>query len=127
MLQNNINVSGSTIGVLGLTFKENCPDIRNSKIFDVVQELKSWGVKVIAVDPWADHKDVEETYGITLGKMSVDCVDSLIVAVGHKEFRELKPEELRSYCKGSSPILADVKSLYNRESLTDLGFSVFRL
>ena len=127
MLQNNINVSGSTVGVLGLTFKENCPDIRNSKIFDLVKELESWGVNVIAVDPWADPSEVETIYGVTLGEMSFDSVDSLIVAVGHKEFRDLKPEELKSYCRGSSPVLADVKSLYSREDLSNHGFSVFRL
>jgi UDP-N-acetyl-D-galactosamine dehydrogenase len=99
MLQNNIDVSSSTVGVLGLTFKENCPDIRNSKIIDVVNELKSWGVNVIAVDPWADPNEVKSVHGITLEKIKSNSVDSLIVAVGHKEFRDLKPKELRSYCK----------------------------
>ena len=127
MLQNNINVSGSTVGVLGLTFKENCPDIRNSKIFDLVSELESWGVNVVAVDPWADPSEVKTIYGVTLGEMSVDSVDSLIVAVGHKEFRDLRPEELKSYCKGPLPVLADVKSLYSKDDLSDHGFSVFRL
>lgn len=127
MLQNNINVSGSTVGVLGLTFKENCPDIRNSKIFDLVSELESWGVKVIADDPWADPSEVKKIYGVTLSEVNIDSVDSLIVAVGHKEFRDLKPTELRSYCKGASPVLADIKSLYNRDDLSDQGFSVFRL
>jgi UDP-N-acetyl-D-galactosamine dehydrogenase len=120
-------VSGSTVGVLGLTFKENCPDIRNSKIFDLVSELESWGVKVIADDPWADPSEVKKIYGVTLSEVNIDSVDSLIVAVGHKEFRDLKPTELRSYCKGASPVLADIKSLYNRDDLSDQGFSVFRL
>ena len=127
MLQNNINVPGSTVGVMGLTFKENCPDIRNSKIFDVVHELASWGVNVIAVDPWADEREVKTIYGVELGEISVESVDSLIVAVGHHQFRNLTPKELKSYCKGSSPVLADVKSLYNKEDLTNHGFTVFRL
>jgi len=128
MLINGIDVTKSTVGVLGITFKENCPDVRNSKITNVVSELKNWGVNVVVVDSWADPLEVERTYGIKLGEISADQqVDSLIVAVGHDEFRDLSPEALRSFCKGSRPILADVKSLYERTALIDLGFSVFRL
>ena len=128
MLVNNIDVTKSTVGVLGITFKENCPDVRNSKIIHVVSELKNWGVNVIVVDPWADPEVVEQSYGITLGKIdSNHQVDSLIVAVGHNEFRDLDPEKLRSFCKGTSPVLADVKSIYDRNALGDQGFSVFRL
>jgi UDP-N-acetyl-D-galactosamine dehydrogenase len=128
MLLNGIDVTKSTVGVLGITFKENCPDVRNSKITDVVSELKNWGVNVVVADPWADPLDVDRSYGITLGKVdSNHQVDSLIVAVGHNEFRDLDPEVLRSYCKGSAPVLADVKSLYDRNALGKQGFSVFRL
>lgn len=128
MLVNGIDVTKSTVGVLGITFKENCPDVRNSKIIDVVSELKNWGVNVVVVDPWADPVDVEQSYGIALGKVdSNHQVDSLIVAVGHDEFRDLGPEGLRSFCKGFAPVLADVKSLYDRNTLSEQGFSVFRL
>ena len=128
MLVNGIDVTKSTVGVLGITFKENCPDVRNSKITDVVSELKNWGVNVVVADPWADPIEVERTYGITLAKVdSEHQVDSLIVAVGHDQFRDLDKEALRSLCRGSAPVLADVKSLYDRDSLKELGFSVFRL
>ena len=128
MLINRIDVTKSTVGVLGITFKENCPDIRNSKITDVVSELKNWGVKVVVADPWADPVDVERSYGITLGEINGNQqVDSLIVAVGHEEFRDLTSEDLRSFCKGSAPVLADVKSLFDRKALAAQGFSVFRL
>ena len=128
MLINGLDVTKSTVGVLGITFKENCPDIRNSKIIDVVSELKNWGVNVVVVDSWADPLEIEKTYDISLGDISADQqVDSLIVAVGHDEFRDLAPETLRSYCRGSRPILADVKSIYDRDSLIEYGFSVFRL
>ncbi len=128
MLNNNIDVTNSTVGVLGITFKENCPDIRNSKIIDVVSELKNWGVNVVVTDPWVDPEYVERSYGITLGKVDNNHqVDSLIVAVGHSEFRNLDPEVLRSFCKGSAPVLADVKSLYDKKALSEQGFSVFRL
>lgn len=128
MLLNDIDVTKSTVGVLGITFKENCPDVRNSKIIDVVSELKNWGVNVVVVDPLADPIEVERTYGITLGKVdSNHQVESLIVAVGHNEFRDLNPESLRAFCSGSAPVLADVKSLYDRNALGEQGFSVFRL
>jgi UDP-N-acetyl-D-glucosamine/UDP-N-acetyl-D-galactosamine dehydrogenase len=128
MLINGIDVTKSTVGVLGITFKENCPDVRNSKITHVVSELKNWGVNVVVADPWADPVDVERSYGVTLGKVDNNHqVDSLIVAVGHNEFRDLDPEVLRSFCKGSAPVLADVKSLYDRNVLGEQGFSVFRL
>ena len=128
MLINGIDVTNSTVGVLGITFKENCPDIRNSKITDVIYELRNWGVNVVVDDPWADALDVDRIYGISLGKVdSNHQVDSLIVAVGHNEFRGLDPEELRALCKGSAPVLADVKSLYDRHALGEQGFSVFRL
>jgi UDP-N-acetyl-D-galactosamine dehydrogenase len=128
MLINGIDVTKCTVGVLGITFKENCPDVRNSKITDVVSELKNWGVNVVVTDPWADPLDVDRTYGVTLGKIdSNHQVDSLIVAVGHNEFRDLDPAVLRSFCKGSAPVLADVKSLYDRNALGEQGFTVFRL
>lgn len=128
MLVNGIDVTKSTVGVLGITFKENCPDVRNSKITDVVYELKNWGVNVVVVDPWADPIEVERTYGIALGKVDKNHqVDSLIVAVGHDEYRDLDTETLRSLCRGSAPVLADVKSLYDRRALREKGFSVFRL
>jgi UDP-N-acetyl-D-galactosamine dehydrogenase len=128
MIKNGIDIANSTVGVMGITFKENCPDVRNSKIIDVVSELKNWGTKVVVVDTWADPLEVERTYGISLGEISADQqVDSLIVAVSHDEFRNLSPEMLRSFCRGSQPILADVKSIYERTALIDFGFSVFRL
>ena len=128
MLLNHIDLTNCTVGVLGITFKENCPDVRNSKIIDVVSELKNWGIKVVVVDPWADPIEVKKTFGISLGKVDIEHqVDSLIVAVGHDEFRDLDATSLRALCKGSSPVLADVKSIYNRDNLIDKGFSVFRL
>ena len=128
MIVNGIEIKNSTIGVMGITFKENCPDVRNTKIADVVYELRNWGVNVVVVDPWANQSELQETYDISLGEINENKkVDSLIVAVGHNEFRSKSPEELRSFCKGSNPILADVKSIYKKEDLISQGFSVFRL
>ena len=128
MIVNGIEIKNSTIGVMGITFKENCPDVRNSKIADVVYELRNWGANVVVVDPWANQSELQEIYDISLGEINENKkVDSLIVAVGHDEFRSKSPEELRSFCKGSNPVLADVKSIYKKEDLISQGFSVFRL
>jgi UDP-N-acetyl-D-galactosamine dehydrogenase len=128
MLCNGIDVTKSTVGVMGLTFKENCPDIRNSKVIDVITELKNWNINVVVVDPWADPEEVEAVYGVSLDNITVARkVDSLIIAVGHREFRDLSPGQLRGFCKGNAPVLADVKSLYDRSALGAQGFTVFRL
>lgn len=128
MVKNGIDVTTATVGILGVTFKENCPDIRNSKIADVIQEFKQWGVRVVVCDPWADAKEVKDEYGIELGLVNADYpVDSVVVAVGHNEFRHLSAQELRGYVRGEKPVLADVKSLFNRSEMTEQGFTVFRL
>ena len=128
MIQNGIDIKKSTVGVMGITFKENCPDIRNTKIADIVYELRNWGVSVVVVDPWANQKELQEIYDIKLGEINnINQVDSLIVAVGHNEFRSKSSENLKSLCKGPNPVLADVKSIYKKEDLLAQGFSVFRL
>ena len=128
MLKNGIDVARSTVGVMGITFKENCPDIRNSKVADLVKELQNWGVNVVVADPWADAAEVQHEYGIALGTISpAQPVDSLVVAVGHNQFRDLTPAELAACIKpGVSGVLADLKSLYNRHDLAATGFDVFR-
>ena len=128
MINNGIEIKNSTVGLMGITFKENCPDVRNSKIIDVLNELKNWGANVIVVDPWADQSKLQKENQIKLGIIdNKNKVDSLIVAVGHNQFRSLSAKELRSYCNGSKPVIADVKSIYKKEELTKEGFSVFRL
>jgi len=128
MLQNGIDVARSRVGVMGITFKENCPDIRNSKVADLVKELQSWGVTVVVTDPWADAAEVKHEYGIELGEVSAqNPVDSLVIAVGHQEFRALTPETLKSYCTNDhKPVAADLKTLYDRHSMAQAGFTVFR-
>jgi UDP-N-acetyl-D-galactosamine dehydrogenase len=128
MLQNGIDVARSKVGVMGITFKENCPDIRNSKVADLVEELQGWGVTVVVNDPWADAAEVKHEYGITLDEISAqNPVDSLVIAVGHNEFRALTPETLKSYCNTAhQPVVADLKTLYDRHDMTNIGFTVFR-
>ncbi len=128
MLKNGMDVPRCRVGVLGITFKENCPDIRNSKVVDMVREFEAWGIKVVVADPWAAAEDVVHEYGLHLGRVDAEHpVDALVVAVGHNEYRSLTPADLRLLCRGNLPVLADVKSLYNRHEAVDAGFTVFRL
>lgn len=128
MLKNGVDVARSTVGVQGITFKENCPDIRNSKVADLVVELQNWGVKVVVSDPWADAEEVFHEYGIRLGTIDeAHPVDALIVAVGHNEFRREYPSELRAFCRGDTPVLGDLKALFDRHAAAAAGFTVFRL
>lgn len=127
MIKNGIDVAHSTVGVMGITFKENCPDIRNSKVADLVKELESWGANVVVTDPWANPKEVADEYGIRLGNIdTTNKVDSLIVAVGHNEFRSMSLAQLKKLCRSEKPVLADVKALYNRHDAEKIGFTVFR-
>ncbi|EXB45636.1 Vi polysaccharide biosynthesis UDP-N-acetylglucosamine C-6 dehydrogenase TviB [Acinetobacter sp. 1000160] len=128
MLQNGIDVPRAKVGVLGVTFKENCPDIRNSKVADLIREFEAWGAQVVVADPWADADEVKHEYGIELGQVNAEHpVDALVVAVGHNEFRNLSAAELKSYVRSNQPVLADVKGLFDRVSMTEQGFTVFRL
>lgn len=128
MLRNGMDVPRCRIGVLGITFKENCPDVRNSKVVDMVREFQAWGVEVVVVDPWASLEEVQHEYGLSLGVVDARCpVDALVVAVGHKQYRQASPSELRLLCRGDRPVLADVKSLFDRYQAMAAGFTVFRL
>lgn len=128
MLQNGIDIPRCKIGVMGITFKENCPDIRNSKVADLVKELQAWGAQVVVTDPWANATEVQHEYGITLGSITPnDPVDSLIVAVGHIEYRRMQPAELRALCGNKhQSVIADLKSIYDRFALAETGCTVFR-
>ncbi len=128
MIKNQIDVAQSVVGVMGVTFKENCPDIRNSKVIDLINELKTWGCKVVVMDPWANKEEVKKEYQIELGQINETYkVDTIIVAVGHTEFRSMDVVELYKYCRSQKPILGDLKSLYSRDDAVSAGFTVFRL
>jgi UDP-N-acetyl-D-galactosamine dehydrogenase len=128
MLKNGINVAMATVGVLGITFKENCPDVRNSKVIDIIEELQLWGLNVKVMDPWADPQEVQQEYGLVLTQISPHTpVDSLIIAVAHAQFAQLAPQQLKSMCAShAKPVVADLKALYGREALKAKGFEVFR-
>lgn len=123
-----MDVPRCRIGVLGITFKENCPDIRNSKVVDMIREFETWGANVVISDPWANTEEVAHEYELNLGQIDAKHpVDALVVAVGHNEFRQASLQQLRSLCRGDRPVLADVKSLFSRQQAAEAGFTVFRL
>lgn len=127
MLRNGIDVSKSKVGVMGITFKEDCPDIRNSKVVDLIKEFEAWGVKVVVADPYADAGEVMHEYGVTLNSMDdLAEVDALVVAVGHKVYRKMGLPELKKMLKSDKPVLADLKALYDRHEAAKLGLTIFR-
>ena len=121
----------SKVVILGLTFKENCPDTRNSKIEDIINRLTEYEIKPIVVDPWASEYDAMHEYGITLTKLEeVSEVDCVILAVAHDEFRNLSLDDLdKLYAEGDnkSKVLIDVKSVLNRKEVYGAGYRYWRL
>lgn len=115
-LQSNfISLKDSRIGLLGLTFKENCPDVRNSKSLELEEKLKNLTPSVFSSDPFVNTS------------VQLKDLDVLIVAVAHEEYLSYSPEYLRSLMRGNTPLLVDVKSIYSRSALENLDFNVFRL
>lgn len=128
MLQGGHNITNSTVGVMGVTFKENCPDVRNSKVFDLIKELESWNIKVRATDPWAKPEEVISDYGVELVEpKDLTGVSALIVAVGHDEFRNMSAKDYRSICSVKGAVFGDLKSICKKNELLSAGFNVFRL
>ncbi len=119
------------VAIFGLTFKENCPDTRNSKVSDVYNRLCEYGVTPIVVDPWASERDAVHEYGITLSKLDdVKDVDCIILAVAHEEFRAMGLDAIDAlYAKlpQNEKILIDVKGLYKIEDVEKYGFVYWRL
>ena len=115
--------------MLGLTFKENCPDVRNSRVSDILKELCKFGVEAQVVDPWADPADAKKVYGIELSALEdVRDADCVIAAVAHREFRELGVEGLLGlYGEKSTKILIDVKGMFNLKQLKQSGVAWWRL
>lgn len=128
MISQGIDVARSRIGVLGITFKENCPDTRNSKVVDIIRELQDYGVEVVVSDPHALASEVQEEYKLNLGVVdAANPVDALIIAVAHSEFKAMSPSDLRAMVRGQNPVLIDVKCIQPRLALEAVGFTVWRL
>lgn len=116
MLKKRIHVEGARVLVMGLTFKENCPDLRNTKIVDIVHELKEYGVQVDCYDPWINPKESEQEYGITPVAVPSDGdYDGIILAVAHKQFAQMGADKIRALAKPEH-VLYDLKYLLPAEA-----------
>ncbi len=120
-------VLGSCVTVLGLTFKENCPDLRNSKVIDIVKEFEDYGVEVQVCDPMADPEEAQHEYGVRILPMSqLKPAVAVVAAVAHREYQELTPADL-ARLMGANPVLIDVKGLFDRELMNGAGIRVWKL
>jgi UDP-N-acetyl-D-galactosamine dehydrogenase len=112
MLKRRIHVDGARVLVLGLTFKENCPDLRNTRVVDVVEELRDFGCLVDVHDPWADADEARHEYGLDLiGTPEAGAYDGVVLAVAHDVFRAAGPATLRRY----GGVFCDLKSVFARD------------
>ena len=122
------HVKHARVAILGFTFKENCPDTRNSKVYDIVRELREYGIEPVIADPVADAAEAERIYGLKLDDMSaINDMDAVILAVAHDEFRGLTPERLASFFGAGRRVLLDVKGILDRAVCEAAGYSYWRL
>lgn len=123
------DLNTAKIGILGFTFKEDCPDTRNTKVYDIIKELNEFGVNPIIVDPEADREETREIYNIGLEDFDkLNDLDALIVAVSHKQFKELKKEDISSLFIDGKKILFDIKGIYDiNEYESDDDYAYWRL
>jgi UDP-N-acetyl-D-galactosamine dehydrogenase len=116
MISRNIQPSGSRVLVLGLTFKENCPDVRNTKVADVVRELTAFGCEVDVHDPWVNPEEAKHEYGIALtANPKVGSYDGIVIAVAHREFMELGEAGIRAF-GASNTVVFDIKHVLRKEA-----------
>jgi len=117
MSQHNIPVAGSNILILGLTFKENCPDIRNTRVVDIIKELHGYNAHVDIYDPWVIRQEAEREYDITpIDTLEKGKYDAVILAVAHHQFQAMGAEGIRTLCKPQS-VLFDIKSVLTRDKV----------
>ena len=127
LIQSGASVKGAKALVLGLTFKENCPDLRNSRVIDVIRELQSYGVEVIVHDPVAESAEAEHEYGVSLVDWdAVPRVDAIVAAVSHAEFKARPVTDYVAKLKDGG-VVADIKYQFDVDALAAHGVSVWRL
>ncbi|GAA0708761.1 nucleotide sugar dehydrogenase [Paraclostridium ghonii] len=136
LIKANKQVKGARVAILGMTFKEDCPDVRNSKVIDIINELKEYGINVFVTDPIADAKQVKEEYGVKLTKFEdIKDMDAVVVAVGHKEYLSLSLDSIKGLYEGKSIslnsedklVLVDVKGIFNRKEALLKNYLYWRL
>ena len=121
-------VRGAKVAILGFTFKENCPDTRNTRVIDIVNELREYGIEPVVADPAADATEAKRLYGVEFAEFdSISDCDAVILAVAHEQFSELSMEFFdRLYSEGAR-VLLDVKGLLDRNAYEAAGYDYWRL
>ena len=127
MIRNGSKVLGAAVTVLGLTFKEDCPDLRNSRVIDVIRELEAYGVEVHVHDPIADADEAVHEYGVTLRSWDdLPQAHAMVAAVAHREFKDRKTSDYLAKMMASAPFI-DVKCAFDAAAIRDAGSTVWRL
>ena len=130
LIANDIPVKNAKVAILGFTFKENCPDTRNTKIIDIYNELGEYGITPIVVDPQADADEAKRLYGIEFNNLSdVKDMDLVIMAVAHEEFKAYKPADIAGFFNAShkTKVFMDLKGIFNLEDYKAPEFDYWRL
>ena len=128
MIKAGLDVSNAKVLILGATFKENCPDIRNSKVFDIYNSLKEYGIVASVYDDNASSFEIEKEYGVSpISKDGLSGFDCIIVAVGHESFKHINLESLFNNKDNTKKIIIDVKSILNKQYYLDKGYRLWRL
>ncbi len=121
-------IKNAKVAIMGLTFKENCPDIRNTKVIDIVKKLKEYEVQTFIVDPWADKDEVMREYGLQLNEMSnLNSMDAVVFTVAHNQFKQLSVQQIEKMCRADSKLVFDIKGILDKQDLSENGFSCWRL
>lgn len=121
-------VKGAQVAVLGFTFKENCPDTRNTRVIDIIKELREYGIEPVVCDPCADMDEAERLYGIRLMPLEdVKQMDAVIVTVAHKGFAEMEMSAYDSMYREGQKIMIDVKGIYDKKQFKDADYIYWRL
>lgn len=116
------------VAILGMTFKENVPDTRNSKVYNLYQEFVSYGIIPLIYDPYADKDDVKHEYGIDLcSKEDLHHLNTVVVAVAHEEFKKMLPEDYKKIMNEKNLLMADVKHIFNKENFEKIGINYWSL
>ena len=128
LIKEDISVKKAKVAILGLTFKENCPDIRNSKVVDIINELRDYDVNPLVVDPIADKEETKKIYNINLYTLEeINDLDAIIVAVSHDEFKKLNFTDYEKLFRSDKKILLDIKGIYNRDDYLTNNYIYWRL
>ncbi|RLL85930.1 nucleotide sugar dehydrogenase [Mesotoga sp. BH458_6_3_2_1] len=128
MIKADKQIKGSKVGIFGVTFKENCPDTRNTKVVDIIREFEEYGIEVQIVDPVADKEELWHEYGLKLSEMEdIKNMDALVFAVSHDEFKPLTLEYLKYLYNNNKHVLIDVKGLFDRNEAEEMNFIYWRL